>query len=436
MAIILVFSGTASGQFDRKAYDSLKRLSDADHRYLMKTLNITSLRNGPSGDPKAADAANTDEAKANNYSSLPDALVLNNGAPVRDAGTWWGKRRPEIMEDFDREIYGRVPGSTPRVSWKLVSQEQGFQGGVPVTIKRLVGHVDNSSYREISVQIELLVTTPSRLKSVPLVIELGFNPPRGPRMDTTSLNWKQQLIDKGWGYAILNPYSIQADNGAGLLRGIIGLCNKGERRSPEDWGALRAWAWGAARALDYLQKDRDVNAKRVGIEGVSRFGKAALVAMAYDQRFAVAFVASSGQGGAKLMRRNFGEQVENVASSSEYHWMAGNYLKYAGPLTPADLPVDAHQLIGLCAPRPVFISVGSPQVEGNWIDARGMFISTALAGPVYELLGKKGVGSTNFPKMETLLSGDLAFRQHSGGHTAGPNWKYFIEFASPYFTKR
>jgi hypothetical protein len=145
------------------------------------------------------------------------------------------------------------------------------------------------------------------------------------------------------------------------------------------------------------------------------------------------FIGSSGAGGAKLHRRNFGEMVENVASSGEYHWMAGNFIKYAGPLTANDLPVDSHELIALCAPRPVFISVGSPQVEGNWIDSRGQFMAAVAAGPVYRLLGKRDLGTTEMPEIETpLISGDLAFRQHSGGHTTGPNWPTFLTFANRY----
>jgi hypothetical protein len=176
-----------------------------------------------------------------------------------------------------------------------------------------------------------------------------------------------------------------------------------------------------------------VDAQQVGIEGLSRYGKAALVAMAFDHRFAIGFIGSSGEGGAKLHRRNFGEMVENVASSGEYHWMAGNFIKYAGPLTANDLPIDSHELIALCAPRPVFISVGSPQVEGNWIDARGQFMAVVAAGPVYRILGKKDLGTTEMPPMEVALAaGDLSFRQHSGGHTTGPNWPTFLTFASRY----
>src|SRR5205814_1703265 len=218
--------------------------------------------------------------------------------------------------------------------------------------------------------------------------EFGFRWPAGaprppsPGPTPSGPTWQEQLVSRGWGYAILYPTSVQADNGAGLTRGIIGLVDKGQPRKVDDWGALRAWAWGASRALDYFETDKAVDAKQVGIEGLSRYGKAALVAMAYDQRFAIGFIGSSGEGGSKLHRRNFGELVENVAGSGEYHWMAGNFLKYSGPLTGNDLPVDAHELVALCAPRPVFISAGSQQVERGWVDAKGMFLAGVGAGPV------------------------------------------------------
>jgi hypothetical protein len=242
------------------------------------------------------------------------------------------------------------------------------------------------------------------------------------------------VLAKGWGYAEIVPGSIQADNGAGLTQGIIGLVNKGQPRKPDDWGALRAWAWGASRALDYFETDKTVDAKRVGIEGHSRYGKATIVAMAYDPRFAVAFVSSSGEGGAKLHRRTWGELVENVAANNEYHWMAGNFLKYAGPLTANDLPVDSHELVALCAPRPVFLSAGATQGDG-WVDAKGSFLAGVGAGPVYKLLGKKDLGTAEFPPIETgLMNGDISFRQHTAGHTPGPNWPTFIAFADRYFS--
>ncbi len=412
-----------------------------DHQRLMKLLNMTSIRQGADGrNPNAPNAANYDESKANPYPNLPDPLKFKNGKKVSTAKLWLNQRRAEIVEDFDREIYGRVPQNIPKVKWEVTSTTKEVKFDVPVITKQLIGHVDNSSYPHITVDIQLTLTTPAQAtKAVPVMMEFGFTGPRpggapAPAPAAGSpVPWQQQLLAKGWGYAIIVPTSIQADNGAGLTRGIIGLVNKGQPRKLDDWGALRAWAWGASRALDYFETDKSVDAKQIGIEGLSRYGKATIVTMAYDQRFAIAFVGSSGEGGVKLHRRNFGELVENVAGSGEYHWMAGNFIKYAGPLTWDDMPVDAHELVALCAPRPVFISVGSPQVEGGWVDAKGMFMAAAAAGPVYQLLGKKGLKTSEMPAMETaMIDGEIAFRQHSGGHTTAPNWETFLVFASRY----
>lgn len=445
LALPAVVLCNAYGQFrlstaDSLRMDSIKKATQLDYQNMLGQLGITATRPGPSGNPNAPNAANTDESKAAPYTTLPDPLVLNNGQKVTTAKMWWNKRRPQIVEYFDREIYGRVPAHTPKVNWEVVSKTDTVIGTTQAITKHLLGHVDNSAYPKIKVDIQLTVTTPAGAKGpVPVIMEFGFVFPPGFRMPPkppgtpVEKSWLQQLLEKGWGAAVIVPTSYQADNGAGLTQGIIGLVNKGQPRKPDDWGTLRAWAWGASRALDYFETDKDVDAKRVGIEGLSRYGKAALVAMAYEPRFAIGFIGSSGAGGAKILRRVFGEQVENLASSYEYHWFAGNFIKYAGPLTPNDLPVDAHELIALCAPRPVFISAGSPKVEGNWVDAKGMFLGGVYAGPVYRLLGKKDLGTTDMPPMETsLIDGDIAFRQHSGGHTTGPNWPYFIQFASRY----
>jgi hypothetical protein len=409
-----------------------------DHKRMMELLNIKELRKGANGNPKAEGAANVDESKATPYPDLPDPLVLKNGQKVTTAEVWTKQRRAEIVEDFDREVYGRVPKETPKVKWEVTSTDKQMVGDVPVITKQIVGHVDNSSYTHIIVDIQLTLTTPEKATGpVPVIMEFGFifggKGPKGPPVGKGPPSWQQQVLAKGWGYAILSPNSIQADNGAGLTKGIIGLCNKGQPRKIDDWGALRAWAWGASRALDYFETDKAVDARQVGIEGLSRYGKAAIVTMAYDERFAIGFIGSSGAGGAKLHRRNFGEMVENVAGSGEYHWMAGNYIKYAGPLTAKDLPVDAHELVAMCAPRPVFISAGSQKEEGGWVDARGTFLAGVGAGPVYKLLGKKDLGTTEYPPQQTaLIDGEVAFRQHEGGHTTGPNWPTFLKFADRY----
>jgi hypothetical protein len=404
-----------------------------DQKRLLDLLRISTLRRGADGrNPQAPNAANYDESKANPYPDLPDPLMLKNGKKVATAETWWKQRRPEIVEDFDREIYGRAPKNTPSVKWEVVSTNRDAD----VVTKKLVGHVDNSSYPAISVDIQMTLTTPAAATGpVPVILEFGFMRVPGSQSAPAAAGpaWQQQVIAKGWGYAILSPTSIQADNGKGLTQGIIGLMNHGQPRKLDDWGALRAWAWGASRALDYFETDKAVDAKRVGLEGHSRYGKATAVAMAYDPRFAIAFVSSSGEGGVKLHRRNWGELVENVAATNEYHWMAGNFLKYAGPLQWNDMPVDSHELVALCAPRPVFISAGATNGDG-WVDAKGMFLAAAGAGPVYKLLGKKDLGTTEFPPIETaLIDGDVAFRQHSGGHTPAPNWPTFLTFAERYF---
>ncbi|MGP8270589.1 MAG: acetylxylan esterase [Terracidiphilus sp.] len=427
--------------------------AEEDHQRFMDLLGIKELRRGVDTNAQSPHSANYDESKANVYPNLPDPLMLKNGKRVTSARVWWGKRRPEIVEDFDREILGRAPAGLPKVNWEVVSTEAETIGDAPVVTKRLTGHVDNSEYPEIAVNIDLILTIPAKAAGpVPVILYLAFNREFSAaqanvaqemsmwRAGSPGIPWQQQVLARGWGFAILNPVSYQADDGAGLTEGIIGLMNKGQPRKLDDWGALRAWAWGASQVLDYLETDKAVDAKQVGLAGHSRFGKTALVALAYDQRFAIAYVSSSGAGGAKLFRHIFGEELENLASAGFYHWFDGNFLKYAGPLTPGDFPVDNHELIALCAPRPVFIGAGSSVGDGYadprgdaWADARGMFLAEVDAGPVYRLLGRKDLGTTEFPPMGTaLMDGDLAFRQHSGGHTPAPNWPAFLDFASRY----
>ncbi len=421
---------------------------------MMAQLGIHKLRPGPSGNESDPNHANYDEATANPYPNLPEVLTLKNGKKVTSAKMWNEQRRLEILEDFDREVLGRVPKNVPKVAWTVANMAEGKLGPYSVVGKQLVGHVDNSSFPEISVDIQMTLVTPADAKGpVPVMMMFGGGgtlPTMTPAAPTgrgvapgADPPAQQQLIADGWGYAAINPGSIQADNGEGLTKGIIGLLNKGQRRKPDDWGSLRAWAWGASRGLDYMETDRAVDAKKVGIEGVSRYGKAALVTMAYDQRFAVVLVGSSGEGGAKLHRRNWGEAVENLTGAGEYHWMAGNFMRYGsaeadfGSKNAGDIPVDAHELIALCAPRPTFISYGVPEKgDARWLDHQGSYMAAIAAGPVFKLLGAKDLGVSNDYKKEkmpavnvSMLDGQLAWRQHDGGHTDGPNWKYFIPWA-------
>jgi len=430
-----------------------------DHRNMMDQLGIRVLRPGPSGNENAPNHANYDEALANPFPNLPDVLSLKNGRKVTTAETWWKERRREIVEDLEREVIGRIPKNVPAVTWKVTNTVSATVGSQAVVGKELVGHVDNSGYPLMSVDIQMTLVTPADATGpVPVMMMFGRRglPQSGPAGPVSGSApgappsadppATEQLIAAGWGYASINPGSVQADNGAGLTKGIIGLANHGQPRKPDDWGALRAWAWGASRALDYLETDSSVDARKVGIEGVSRFGKAALVTMAFDTRFAVVLVGSSGEGGAKLHRRNFGEAVENLTGSGEYHWMAGNFLKYGaaeavfGSKNAGDLPVDAHDLIALCAPRPTFISYGVPEKgDAKWLDQQGSYMAAVAAGPVWRLLGAKDLGTSDDyrtakmpPVNEGLLEGQLAWRQHDGGHTDGPNWKHFIPWANKF----
>ncbi len=432
-----------------------------DYQNMKDQLGIKALRPGPSGTETAPNHANYDEATANPYPDLPEVLTLKNGKKVTTADMWWNQRRPEIVEDFDREVLGRVPKNVPKVTWTVTNTVTGTVGPYNAIGRQLVGHVDNSAYPDITVDITMTLVTPADAKGpVPVMMMFGGGamplapgatapagrggapqPAAGSDPPAT-----QQLLADGWGYASINPGSIQADNGAGLTKGIIGLTNKGQPRKPDDWGSLRAWAWGASRGLDYLESDKTIDAKHVGIEGVSRYGKAALVTMAYDQRFALVLVGSSGEGGAKLHRRNWGEAVENLTGSGEYHWMAGNFLKYGtaessfGSKNPGDLPVDAHELIALCAPRLTFISYGVPEKgDAKWLDHQGSYMAAVAAGPVFRLLGAKDLGTSDNYKIEkmpavnvSMLDGQLAWRQHDGGHTDAPNWKYFIPWADKF----
>ncbi|MCZ2483510.1 acetylxylan esterase [Aquirufa nivalisilvae] len=412
------------------------RKTQADYQQMLEQLNIQSIRPGVNGsNPQAPNAANYDESKANIYPNIPVVLQLNNGKKVDSKRAWNYHRKPEIVEDFEREIYGRIPDNIPPISWKIISTENKMMAGFPVEVQKLVGTVDNKRFPSISVQMEVTIGFRKDIKkAMPAMMELSWVFPPGmnrPPAPANEIPWTEQVIAKGWAFIQLNPTTVQADHGAGLKSGIIGLMNRGEYRKADDWGSLRAWAWGASKVLDYLETMPQIKYTHVGITGHSRYGKAAAVAMAFDSRFAIGYICSSGAGGLKLYRRNYGELIENVAAKNEYHWMAGNFLKYAGPLQWNDLPIDAHELIALCAPRPIYIGVGGN--GDSWADPYGMYLAGKEASPVYELLGKKGLVSDSAPRInEAKTQGEIAFRMHDKGHVTGPNWPNFIEFASKY----
>ncbi|MCA9031305.1 MAG: hypothetical protein KDA66_10875, partial [Planctomycetaceae bacterium] len=429
-------------------------MTQQDHQNMLEQLGITKLRPGRNGDANAPNAANYDESKANPFPNLPELLRKENGEPVTTAPQWYEVRRPELVELLEREVYGCIPENVPSVTWEVVQTREVEAGGIPAVQHELAGIVDNSTCPDIEVRISMSLTLPKKVDApVPVLMSFGWTPFdlerfRRPGAGTSTGGQRPPskedlLIAAGWGCATLNPSTVQDDaggwqarrfgrnveensepRGAGLTRGIIGLTNLGQPRTPEQWGSLRAWGWGASRALDYLETVREVDAKRVGIAGVSRYGKAALVTMAFDERFAMGLIASSGAGGTALHRRDFGEMPENLAGLGEYHWMCGNYLKYSaeessfGRRTAGDLPVDSHAVIALCAPRMVFISHGIPaKGDAQWLDHQGSFMAAIAAQPVFRLLGARDFGRSDDYMTEKMpgvnvdmLEGELAWR--------------------------
>jgi hypothetical protein len=475
--------------------------SAEDRQRMMDELRIASFPPGPG----AYLASTYDQSTADPYPTVPDPLTFNDGTKVRSAADW-PRRRAEIKELFDRDVYGRRPSNIPKVTWTVASTTDSASSGVAVVNRQLVGRVDNASYPTLNVTILATLSVPKNaVGRVPAILAFGGGGAAPEGVPTTTActlptdpaprgggagrggaargrgaagaraggagapggggpSVQDQILARGWAYATVSTGSIQADSGQGLTCGIIGLVNKGQPRKVDDWGVLSAWAWGMSKVIDYLETDPLVDARRVAVHGFSRTGKAALVAMAYDERIANGFIGSSGQGGAKLHRRKYGETVQNLASTQEYHWMAGNYLKYADKWDA--LPVDAHELIAMVAPRPVFIGVGNdpeknpdgtvkmmapgtPVIAGRgpaelqaanindaWVDPKGTFLAAVHAGPVYRLLGARDLGATEFPPIETaVMTGEIAFRQHTGGHSPGTHWPVFLEFAARYFDR-
>lgn len=472
-SICLVSSKRAIGQESAEKPTPVVFTTAQDHKNMLDQLGISKLRPGRNGDANGANPANYDETKANPFPQIPELMRLSDGTKVTNAAEW-ETRRAEIIELLEREVYGRIPQNVPKVTWQVMESRKIKSGDNSAVQSHIIGVVDNSACPEINVRISMSVTLPiNATEPVPVLMSFGWTPfeasPFGRRDDGRAdgprpPSKQDKLLAAGWGSVILNPSTVQDDSGgfqirrfgpnpnsnenaepkgAGLTRGIIGLTNRGQPRKPDQWGALRAWAWGASRGLDYLETVPEVNSKRVGIAGVSRYGKAALVTLAFDQRFASGLLASSGAGGTKLFRRDFGESVDNLAGQGEYHWMAGNFLKYSaedssfGRMTAENLPADSHMTLALCAPRLTFVSHGIPEKgDAKWLDHQGSFMAAIAAQPVFRLLGTRDLGRSddyNSEKMPAvnvdILDGSLAWRQHDGGHTDEPNVEHYIAWA-------
>jgi glyoxylase-like metal-dependent hydrolase (beta-lactamase superfamily II) len=379
----------------------------------------------------------------------------------------WPQRRNRIFEEVQK-IYGQIPpeATNLKIEWHIgepteVKEIVGRDGKTtPTTPFRqyiLTGKIDPSTYpgvHNIPV-ISGILRIPANLpenKKTPIVINYAWS--FGGQLVCDEVLWKV-MASENIGTLYFNPIALQPDNGAGLTSYLVGLVNKGEWRKPSDWGTLVAWSWGISRIIDFFEKENAlVDTEKIALTGHSRYGKAVLVAMAYDTRIATAFPSSSGAMGVAPSRRHWGEDLENCVWNSEYHWIAGNAMQYTGvdesstdgymPRKVKQMPVDAESLVALCAPRPIFIGNGSPDAGDAWADPYGQYLTTVAASPVYELLGKKGVVmddvmNYNGQKIpmpvnnKDYLQGDIGYRQHSGGHEAAPNYPAFKNFILKYW---
>jgi hypothetical protein len=386
--------------------------------------------------------SNYDEAKVPPY-TLPDPLIMADGTRVTTAEQWFQKRRPEILKLYRNEIYGRIPGNAPRVAWEVTETDTAAREGKAV-MRRVVGRMgDQPDGPRMNLTVYLPTEVPAPVPML-LSITFGFGAGRpgvaadkkgspGPAAapKRAAFDGVGATLEHGWGYASLGYTDIQPDRANQWTQGVIGLTLKpGQTQpAPDEWGTISAWAWGISRAIDYLETEKAVNRRQIAITGVSRLGKTVLWAGAQDERVAAVFSVVSGEMGAALIRRDWGETLDDMAQNFPWQF-AGNLQKYVGKWN--DLPVDQHMLISLCAPRPVYVNGG---LSDQWSDPKGEFLALVAAGPVYRLLGKKDLGVTELPPLDApVTGGDLAFHYHSGGHMAVPaDWAAFFAFADRHF---
>lgn len=390
---------------------------------------------------------NYEESQVGTY-KLPDPLVLSNGKPVRDAKTWNQKRRPELLKLIEENQYGRSPARPKEMSFEV------FDKGTPAfegkALRRQVTVYFSADKN--GPKMDLLIYLPAAArKPVPLLLNLGFSA-NSSTVDDPGVKqgeiWNSRekkrvpapkpgtfgrlnvtpLLDAGIGVATVYYGDIDPDFDGGLPNGVRALYLKPGQKEPrpDEWGAIGAWSWGLSRALDYFETDKGVDAKRVGIMGVSRLGKTVLWTGARDSRFALVIASCSGEGGAALSRRAYGETIKHLVAPTRYPYQfAVNYQKYADDVD--RLPYDAHSIISLIAPRPVLLQTGDTDF---WSDPKGEFLAAVAAGPVFRLLGKKGVETDQMPVAgQPLIENTLGYYMHAGGHGTIPSdWEYFIKF--------
>lgn len=390
--------------------------------------------------------SNYDEAKVGNY-SLPDPLVFRDGTAVRTPADWQ-RRRAEILALYDAEIHGRVPAGAPAARSEVVSRDPAALGGLAERRHLVVSFGAGTAGTRVNVVLFVPRNSPG---PAPLLVQMLFGPapglapaapPAGPAKDPKATPPRtlprehapiEDILARGWACAFVRYTEIEGDKADTQLTGVRRLALKPGQEKPADdeWGTISAWAWGVSRITDFLAADPVIDAKRLAVIGHSRLGKTALRIGATDERFKAIFSSCSGEMGAALARRDYGESVDDMAANFPWQF-AGNFQKYAGRWNA--MPVDSHLLIALAAPRAVFVTGGT---QDQWADPRGQFLAQVAAGTVWRLLGGRDLGTAELPPLDVpVADGDLGFLYHTGGHViTAEDWKTFLEFTAHAFAR-
>jgi hypothetical protein len=371
---------------------------------------------------KTGHVSNYDETKIKPY-TLPDPLVFTDGRRVTGADAW-KRRREELIRVYEAQIFGRIPADAPKVTWTKVPTPGTFPGDTGMTfVTAQIGSGADAPRMALTVNYPPNVQHP-----VPMILALQFG---GGGTPTPNPPVADEILARGWGFATLGYLDIQPDKIDTFDQGVIGATPSSKNRAPDSWGAISAWAWGVSRAIDYLENDPRVDSKHIALHGHSRLGKTALWASALDPRIAVLYASCPGEMGAALSRRDYGETVDDMAQNFPY-WFSPSFQEWVGRWN--DMPVDAHTLIALSAPRGVFVTGGT---QDQWADPKGEFLAEVAAGPVYRLLGAHDLGVTSMPPVDTpVVTGDLGWYYHTGPHAATKeDWLAFLDFAKKYLDK-
>jgi hypothetical protein len=393
---------------------------------------------------------NYDEAKVGTY-TLPDPLKMANGKPVRDAKTWTTERRPEIVRMFEENEYGRAPGRPPKMSFDVFDKGTPALDGKAIRRQVTVYFSEDKS----GPKMDLLIYLPAGVtKPAPLLLNISFSANSSAVADPgikPEEVWGRGNVrvpaPRGGGFGAIDPGpflasgigvatiyygDIDPDFLGGVPLGVRKLYLKpGQTEpAPDEWGSISAWAWGLSRAMDYLETDKGVDAKRVAILGVSRLGKTVMWAGAHDTRIAMVIASCSGEGGAALSRRDYGETIAHLVAPSRYPYQfCANYQKWAKDVN--HMPMDAHMLVALMAPRPVLLQTGSTD---GWSDPKGEFLAAVAAAPVYKLFGKQGLDTDQWPPAGQAILHDIGYLMHEGGHGTIPSdWPVFLKFMQMHF---